>query len=369
MGSEDDPHVLRRARRPRGTGGTPRHRGRGSSTGWFPDRSRRFASADGGETPASPPSPTPSRCRPRPSAPTRRRPTRDRPAGRRPGDADRCPALVGGVDDERDELAAGWCSRNSRRGPLHARVLGNNCAREHCGEHYRRGDCRWSILHMTHHRNGADHADRAQWNDYSRDGYLHLGKVLEPDGGERALRSGPTTSRSADRRTGTCRCSSTPAASTRSCRRPCHAFDQGHDRSTARSRGSRADDLFAALVRHPLSSRVCARQYGAHAAVSIFRAMVMNKPAGQGTDLPVAPGRRRRLGARPRPAGHRLGGPRPGDAANGCVEVIPGTHRLGLLSLYGSTVARRGRERHCPAGARPCRSRSRRGTPSCSTTG
>ena len=43
--------------------------------------------------------------------------------------------------------------------------------------------------------------------------------------------------------------------------------------------------LVLALLRHPIFREICARQYGPHASVSIFRAMMMNKPAGQGTGL------------------------------------------------------------------------------------
>ncbi len=112
--------------------------------------------------------------------------------------------------------------------------------------------------------------------------------------------------------------------------------------------GLETDDLFSRLVRHPLFLEICARQYGGHAAISIFRAMVMNKPAGQGTILPW----------------HQDGGGvwaldrdplvtiwvalDPATRANGCLEVVPGTHRLGLLSTLGSTVEQEDVNRHCP---------------------
>jgi hypothetical protein len=113
--------------------------------------------------------------------------------------------------------------------------------------------------------------------------------------------------------------------------------------------GLETDDLFVRLVKHPLFLEICARQYGPHAPISIFRAMVMNKPAGQGTVLPW----------------HQDGGNvwaldrdplvtvwvalDPATRANGCMEVVPGTHRLGLLSLYGSTVEEKYVKIHCPA--------------------
>ena len=77
-----------------------------------------------------------------------------------PGDAHRCPALLGGVDDEGHELALGMVLEEARGEDLRLReiVLGNNCACEHCEEHYRRGDCRWSILRIDAPSNGAAHA-------------------------------------------------------------------------------------------------------------------------------------------------------------------------------------------------------------------
>ena len=77
--------------------------------------------------------------------------------------------------------------------------------------------------------------------------------------------------------------------------------------------------------------------------------MVMNKPAGQGTVLPW----------------HQDGGAvwaldrdplvtvwvalDPATRANGCVEVIPGTHRLGLLSTLRQHGRRGGRGTPLPA--------------------
>jgi ectoine hydroxylase-related dioxygenase (phytanoyl-CoA dioxygenase family) len=108
------------------------------------------------------------------------------------------------------------------------------------------------------------------------------------------------------------------------------------------------DELFSPLVRHELFMSICSRLYGAHAPVSLFRAMIMNKPAGQGTYLPW----------------HQDAGDvwkldrdplvtvwvalDPATRANGCVEVITGSHRLGLLSQHGSTLSAADVERHCP---------------------
>jgi phytanoyl-CoA hydroxylase len=185
-----------------------------------------------------------------------------------------------------------------------------------------------------------------QWRDYSRDGFLHLGKVLEPEELE-ALKQ-----RADDLALGNVRNPDIQMQLDTG-----GAYDElapivpGFDRGTVLYRkvqGLETDEIFSRLVRHPLFLGVCARQYGPHAPVSVFRAMVMNKPAGQGTVLPW----------------HQDGGAvwaldrdplvtiwvalDPATRTNGCVEIVPGTHRLGLLSTYGSTITDEDAARHCP---------------------
>ena len=50
--------------------------------------------------------------------------------------------------------------------------------------------------------------------------------------------------------------------------------------------GLEADPLVLDLIRRDVFREICAGTYGKHASVSIFRAMMMNKPARQGTHLP-----------------------------------------------------------------------------------
>ena len=116
--------------------------------------------------------------------------------------------------------------------------------------------------------------------------------------------------------------------------------------------GLETDELFVALIRHPRFLEVCARIYGPHVPLSIFRAMVMNKPAGQGTHLPW----------------HQDGGDvwaldreplvtiwvalDAATTANGCMETVRGSQRLGLLSNYGSTLSEEAARRALPARGR-----------------
>lgn len=185
-----------------------------------------------------------------------------------------------------------------------------------------------------------------QWQEYARDGYLRLGKVLEGAQIE-ALRQraddfaqGTVTNPSVQMQLDT-------GGDYEKLPGIVAKFDGGTN-LYRKIQGLESDDLYSRLVRHPLFLSVCAWHYGRHAAISIFRAMVMNKPAGQGTMLPW----------------HQDGGDvwaldrdplvtiwvaiDPATRANGCVEIVPGSHRLGLLSAMGSTLCEEDVRRHCP---------------------
>lgn len=204
----------------------------------------------------------------------------------------------------------------------------------------------------AHRRHAAEETamlTESQWSDYLRDGYLRLGPVLSPEevavlcarADELALGSRTFPELELQPDTGG-DYEQLPGA--------VHAFERG-TLLYRKIQGLQHDPLFARLLRQPLFAEICARHYGAHAPVSIFRAMVMNKPAGQGTYLPW----------------HQDGGDvwkldrdplvttwvalDPATRANGCVEVVPGTHRLGLLTTFGSTLTPEDAERHCPADA------------------
>jgi phytanoyl-CoA hydroxylase len=96
------------------------------------------------------------------------------------------------------------------------------------------------------------------------------------------------------------------------------------------------DPLFLTYMQHPRFRDITRELVGED--VSIFRAMFMNKPAHRGTILPY----------------HQDGGTQwhlsrnpimtiwtaldDATVENGCVQVIPGSHRLGLLSERGHTI-------------------------------
>jgi ectoine hydroxylase-related dioxygenase (phytanoyl-CoA dioxygenase family) len=105
------------------------------------------------------------------------------------------------------------------------------------------------------------------------------------------------------------------------------------------------DSLFLAYLQHPVFREITRRVYGED--VAIYRAMFMNKPAQRGTILPY----------------HQDGGTQwslsmnplitvwtaldDSTAENGCVQIIPGSHKLGLLSERGHTITPEQEAEHC----------------------
>ena len=106
--------------------------------------------------------------------------------------------------------------------------------------------------------------------------------------------------------------------------------------------GLECDDLFMGCMQKPLFRTICDRIYGKHAAISVYRSMVMSKPAdsdGGGTTLPW----------------HQDGGEwwsldrdplvfvwialSDATKANGAVQVIRGSHKNGILSRRGHTIS------------------------------
>lgn len=112
--------------------------------------------------------------------------------------------------------------------------------------------------------------------------------------------------------------------------------------------GLEYDALFLKYMQKPIFREICAYIYGGHASVACFRAMFMNKPAQLGTELPW----------------HQDGGGSwhidrdplvtvwtaldPATVENGCVQVVAGTHQLGILSEQGHTITPEQEARFCP---------------------
>ncbi len=91
-----------------------------------------------------------------------------------------------------------------------------------------------------------------------------------------------------------------------------------------------ADPLFWEFMNQPIFEEICERQYGGEMPIAAFRAMFMNKPANQGTLLPWHQDRWQDLDRDPLVTLWTAL-----DTAteeNGCVQIIEGSHKLGLLN-------------------------------------
>ncbi len=90
------------------------------------------------------------------------------------------------------------------------------------------------------------------------------------------------------------------------------------------------DDLFLAYMQKPLFRSICSRVYGRDAPVACFRAMFMNKPAGKGHDLTWHQDRWTDLDRDPLVTIWTALDP--ATIENGCVKIIPGSHKWGLVN-------------------------------------
>ncbi len=108
------------------------------------------------------------------------------------------------------------------------------------------------------------------------------------------------------------------------------------------------DSLFLAYMRQPLFREICARTYGVHVPIACFRAMFMNKPARRGTLLPWHQDRWLNLDRDPLVT--LWTALDPVSKANGCVQVIPGSHRFGIINTkhFSGFLAPEHVEHFCP---------------------
>ena len=170
-----------------------------------------------------------------------------------------------------------------------------------------------------------------QWTSFERDGYLRLGPLLNDDMlaalqqrideimlGTAAIdydrvmmQLDPSTSEYKD----------------------ISAQTKGHKASTRHYRKIQdleLDPLFLDYMRHPVARELCARTYGPDTPIASYRAMFMNKPAGSGTFLPWHQDRWTHLDRDPLLT--LWTALDPATAANGCVQVLPSSHRMGLIN-------------------------------------
>ena len=107
----------------------------------------------------------------------------------------------------------------------------------------------------------------------------------------------------------------------------------GHEHRTLQYR--RIDDLerdplFLTYMQHPLFRQITRRYIGEE--VSTFRAMFMNKPAEQGTELPWHQDIGKGWGLDQNPTVTVWTALDDATVENGCMQIVPGSNRLGILN-------------------------------------
>lgn len=90
------------------------------------------------------------------------------------------------------------------------------------------------------------------------------------------------------------------------------------------------DELFRTYLERPLFRAICSRVYGDDIAIAAYRAMFMNKPAGSPGTIGWHQDRWINLDRDPLVTVWTALDP--ATSANGCVQVIPGSHRCGLIN-------------------------------------
>lgn len=94
--------------------------------------------------------------------------------------------------------------------------------------------------------------------------------------------------------------------------------------------GLEYDPVFLRYIQRPLFRDICARVYGPDADMATYRAFVMNKPAHGGSDLGWHQDRWTFLDRDPLITVWTALDP--ATIANGCVQVVKGSHRCGLIN-------------------------------------
>lgn len=94
------------------------------------------------------------------------------------------------------------------------------------------------------------------------------------------------------------------------------------------------DNAFLSYMQHPLFRQICKRAYGQQAHIACFRAMFMNKPAGEGTHLVWHQDRWTNLDRDPLITVWTALDPATLD--NGCVQVVPRSHAALVNPEHGS---------------------------------
>ncbi|MEZ0327168.1 MAG: phytanoyl-CoA dioxygenase family protein [Fimbriimonas sp.] len=171
----------------------------------------------------------------------------------------------------------------------------------------------------------------AQWAQYQRDGYLILGKVLSDQDlkglqdridaimlGEADIDYSKVLMQ-LDSATG--KYEDAPEQS---------MGHKGRSLAYRKIQNLEHDRTFREYIEDDLYRELCAKVYGPETPIACFRAMFMNKPAHQGTLLPWHQDAWVYLDRQPEITVWTALDP--ATKANGCVQVIPGSHLLGRIN-------------------------------------
>lgn len=174
-----------------------------------------------------------------------------------------------------------------------------------------------------------------QWQEYEREGYLRLGRCLTDDElaalqqrmDDIMLGKAPLDydrmSMQLDRIPGK---TDQPGQQSK-----------GHKGATLRYRKIQDlefDPLFLRYMQHPLFRHICARVHGADTSIACMRAMFMNKPAGEGTNLVWHQDRWTQFDRDPQITIWTALDP--ATVENGCVHIIPRRHHTLINPSHGS---------------------------------
>ena len=107
------------------------------------------------------------------------------------------------------------------------------------------------------------------------------------------------------------------------------------------------DPTFREFMRNPVFEDAARRCYG-EGPISAFRVMFFNKPAGRGTHLPWHQDRWQHLDRDPILTVYTAIDP--SNEVNGCVQVIPGSHKRGVLNAehHSAFLTDANIAEHCP---------------------
>jgi len=181
----------------------------------------------------------------------------------------------------------------------------------------------------------ATHLTDAQWASYQRDGYLRLGQVASD--AQLAL---------LQRRMDEIMLGTAPVNYDRMLMQL--DSDTGkYEEAGPQTKGFKGatlnyrkiqdlefDPAFLEYMQHPVFREICARTHGEATPINCFRAMFMNKPARKGTVLPWHQDRWPMLDRDPQITIWTALDP--ATIANGCVQIIPGSHRSLVNPEHGS---------------------------------